>query len=51
MTKEQQEVEVRMAKLRRGECPFDGDHFSSLSRAACEVCNPPKAERSKYDER
>jgi hypothetical protein len=40
MTKEQRAIEIAEAMLKRGLCPFDGQHFSSAARAACEACNP-----------
>jgi hypothetical protein len=36
----QRAIEIAEALSRKGICPFDGKHFSGLSRAACEVCNP-----------
>jgi hypothetical protein len=36
------EIEILEAMLKRGECPFDGKHFSSMSRAVCPVCTPPR---------
>lgn len=42
MNREQLEVHVATELARKGLCPANGKHISSLSRAACPFCNPPK---------
>lgn len=45
---EQCEADVAAGKgtgftTRNGRCPVDGQHFSSMSKAACDYCNPVKS--------
>jgi hypothetical protein len=42
-------IDRMTAMVERGICPFDGQHFSSSSKAACVACNPPKVKESRYE--